>query len=274
MIINEGRCVNVASEKLVKKQTLPIIIHPRPYRLQWLSEKGQLLVDKQVEVTFILGNYEDKVVYDVVLMEATNLLLGRLWQFDKKGIHDGVTNRFTFIHMGQRVMLKSLSLTKVHKDQKKMKVKRESDREIERKIRKKKSKNDSKKRKEKGKEKVGEKKKKKVRKKKNKSKRKEEKRKQSLLVGCREVRRILLAKKEPLFAFRTNILLHASPCDILPIGMGKLLKEFQDVFPKDIPYGLPLLRGIKHYIDLKIEASLLNRHTYRMILKEAKEIEK
>ncbi|RDX88535.1 hypothetical protein CR513_29861, partial [Mucuna pruriens] len=83
MIIDWGSCVNVASERLVKKLALPTT----------LSEKGDLLVDKQVEVTFTLGAYEDRVVCD----------------FDKRVIHDGVTNHFIFIHLWQRVVLKPLS---------------------------------------------------------------------------------------------------------------------------------------------------------------------
>ncbi|RDY05298.1 hypothetical protein CR513_10881, partial [Mucuna pruriens] len=72
-----GSCVNVASERLVKKLGLPTTVHPRPYRLQWLSQKGEFLVDKQAEVTFTLGSYEDKVICDMVPMEATHLLLGK-----------------------------------------------------------------------------------------------------------------------------------------------------------------------------------------------------
>ncbi|RDY05109.1 hypothetical protein CR513_11089, partial [Mucuna pruriens] len=78
-----GSCVNVASERLIKKLALPTIVYPRSYRLQWLSEKRDLLVDKQAQVTFFLGAYEDRVMCDVVPMQATHLLLGRPWQFDK-----------------------------------------------------------------------------------------------------------------------------------------------------------------------------------------------
>ncbi|RDX97893.1 hypothetical protein CR513_19268, partial [Mucuna pruriens] len=70
VIINGGSCVNVVSERLVKKLTLPTIVHPRP-------EKGEVLVDKQIEVAFTLGAYKDRVVCDVVLIEATHLLLGK-----------------------------------------------------------------------------------------------------------------------------------------------------------------------------------------------------
>ncbi|RDY13986.1 hypothetical protein CR513_01010, partial [Mucuna pruriens] len=76
IIIDESSYVTVASERLVKKLALPTLVHPRPYRLQWLSEHGELVVNQQVEVAFTLGR---------------------------------VTNRFTFVHMGQKVVLKPLS---------------------------------------------------------------------------------------------------------------------------------------------------------------------
>jgi len=37
------------------------------------------------------------------------------------------------------------------------------------------------------------------------------------------------------------------------------MKEFEDVFPKEGPIGLPPFRGIKHQIDLVPGASLPNR---------------
>ncbi|RDX97771.1 hypothetical protein CR513_19413, partial [Mucuna pruriens] len=58
------------------------------FKLQWLSEHEELVVNKQVEVAFTLGRYEDKVLYDVVPMEAKHLLLGWPRQFDRKVNHD------------------------------------------------------------------------------------------------------------------------------------------------------------------------------------------
>ncbi|RDY13518.1 hypothetical protein CR513_01539, partial [Mucuna pruriens] len=68
IIIDEGNCVNMASERLARKLALPTL---------WLSEHEELIVNRQVKVAFILGRYEDKVLYDVVPMKATHLLLGR-----------------------------------------------------------------------------------------------------------------------------------------------------------------------------------------------------
>ncbi|RDX95630.1 hypothetical protein CR513_21818, partial [Mucuna pruriens] len=72
-----GSCVNVYSEKLVKKLALPTLVHPKPYRLQWVSEHGELVVNMQIEMAFTLESYEDKVLSDVVPIETTHLLLGR-----------------------------------------------------------------------------------------------------------------------------------------------------------------------------------------------------
>ncbi|RDY13210.1 hypothetical protein CR513_01903, partial [Mucuna pruriens] len=70
------------------------------------------------------------------------------------------------------------------------------------------------------------------------------------------------------------ILNASSPLISLPTGFGVLREEFKDVFPKDMPYGLPPLRGIEHHIDLTLRATLPNRATYRTNLEESKEIQK
>ena len=79
LIIDGGSCTNVASTRLVKKLNLETKPHPRPYKLQWLSEEGELRVDKQVEIQFSIGKYKDKILCDVVPMEASHMLLGRPW---------------------------------------------------------------------------------------------------------------------------------------------------------------------------------------------------
>ncbi|KAK1681163.1 hypothetical protein QYE76_042011 [Lolium multiflorum] len=50
--------------------------------------------------------------------------------------------------------------------------------------------------------------------------------------------------------------------------------EFGDVFPEEVPAGLPPLRGIEHQIDLIPGASLPNRAPYRTNPEETKEIQK
>ncbi|KAK1641639.1 hypothetical protein QYE76_059444 [Lolium multiflorum] len=51
-------------------------------------------------------------------------------------------------------------------------------------------------------------------------------------------------------------------------------KEFQDVFPDELPHGLPPLRGIEHRIDLIPGAPLPNRAAYRTNPEDTKEIQR
>jgi hypothetical protein len=60
----------------------------------------------------------------------------------------------------------------------------------------------------------------------------------------------------------------------LPPTVANLLQEYMDVFPFEIPPGLPLVRGIEHNIDLILEASLPNCDAYRTNPEETKEIQR
>jgi hypothetical protein len=56
----------------------------------------------------------------------------------------------------------------------------------------------------------------------------------------------------------------------LPSIVADILQEYADVFPCEVPAGLPPLRGIEHQIDLISGASLLNRAPYRTNPEETK----
>ncbi|XP_027357157.1 uncharacterized protein LOC113866528 [Abrus precatorius] len=117
VIINGGSCTNVASARLVSKLNLATRPHPRPYKLQWLSEDGEVQVRQQVEVKIFIRKYKDNVLCDVVPMEASHILLERPWQFDTRAIHDGYSNKTSFMHQNKKIVLKPLSLKEVCEDQ-------------------------------------------------------------------------------------------------------------------------------------------------------------
>ena len=60
----------------------------------------------------------------------------------------------------------------------------------------------------------------------------------------------------------------------LPSTTISLLQEFEDVFPEEIPDGVPPIRGIEHQIDFIPGASLPNRPAYRTNPEETKEIQR
>ena len=105
----------MASTILVEKLNLVTIKHPRPYRLQWRD--GDVKVIKQVVVPFSIGkSYKDEVICDVVPMKANHLLLERPWQYDRRAIHDGFKNTYSFAKNGKNIMLAPLSPQQVQKD--------------------------------------------------------------------------------------------------------------------------------------------------------------
>ena len=65
------------SQEWLDKLGLPTISHAKPYKFQWLSEEGEIIVNKQVLIVFSIGKYKDEVLCDVVPMKATHILLGR-----------------------------------------------------------------------------------------------------------------------------------------------------------------------------------------------------
>jgi hypothetical protein len=98
--------------------------------------------------------------------------------------------------------------------------------------------------------------------------------------------RSCLATKSELAEISTDDICYALICkqalfllgDIassaLPPAVTNLLQEYEDVFPAEIPSGLPPLRGIEHQIDLIPGATLPNRAAYRTNPEETKEIQR
>lgn len=59
----------------------------------------------------------------------------------------------------------------------------------------------------------------------------------------------------------------------LPSAMATLLQESEDVFPSELPPGLPPLRDIEHHIDFNPGALLPNLAPYHVNPEETKEIQ-
>lgn len=262
VIIDGGSCTNVASARLVSKLNLATKPHPRPYKLQWLSKDGEVQVRQQVEVDVSIGKYNDKVLCDVVPMEASHLLLGRPWQFDKRANHDGYTNKISFMHQDKKIVLKPLSPQEVCEDQKKMREKLLQEKREKEKV---------------SKTLESEKKRETLERKKSEQKKSETLEvRESYLATKSEVKRLFRAKQSLYILFCKNQILTTNTFDDfeVPSSVKTLLQDFQDMFPPNVPSGLPPLRGIEHQIDLIPGASLPNRPAYRSNPQETKEIQR
>ena len=71
-------------------------------------------------VSFRIGKYEDEVLCDVAPMDAGHILLGRPWQFDRRVVHDGYTNKYSLMRNNRTITLAPLTPQQVHEDQVKL----------------------------------------------------------------------------------------------------------------------------------------------------------
>ncbi|XP_052724630.1 uncharacterized protein LOC128194061 [Vigna angularis] len=231
--------------RMVEKLGITPTPHPNPYKLQWIKEDEGIVVKEQVSVPIAIGKYEDHIICDIVPMEAGHILLGRPWQYDKQALHDGVTNKITIQHKGKKIILSLLTPSQVREDQIILKKKLDGEKKLKNKT---------------------------VSKEKNLSLL--ESASTNVVVPTKQSKNLFLGQPHFLLYCKETLVSINHPLDSLPKGLQKLLKEFDDLFPKEVPSGLPPLRGIEHQIDLIPGASLPNRPAYRTNPTETKEIER
>ncbi|XP_057487761.1 uncharacterized protein LOC130773830 [Actinidia eriantha] len=255
VIIDGGSCTNVASTTMVDKLGLPTILHPKPYKLQWLNNSGELRVTKQVLVAFRIGKYEDEVLCDVVPMQAGHLLLGRPWQFDRRVKHDGFTNKYSFVLNQRPITLVPLSPKQVHEDQ--VRLQKESE------------------------QKKSEKEREAEEKKREKAiidpaiEVKTERKQKNFYAKAKEIKRAMFSSQPMIVLLYKEAFINTNGFDsVIPSSVVSLLQEFEDVFPDEMPHGLPPIRGIEHQIDFVPGASIPNKPAYRSNPDETKELQR
>ena len=258
-IIDGGSCNNIVSAMLVEKLGLQTHRHPHPYHMQWLNNSGMVKVSSMVKLSFSIGDYHDEVDCDIVPMQACHLLLGRPWQFDVDSVHFGRSNKYSFIHKEKKVVLVPLTPEDIHASDVALMKREESE-----------------------KRKLSE----------THNNSKGENPTPSHSIKSTENKRVpqnnecLLVTKGDLHEMRNTtapffVLLHKDTLfstnslpSTLPTAVLDLLQDFEDVFPDEVPAGLPPIRGIEHQIDLVPSASLPNRPAYRSNPEETKEIQR
>ncbi|WVZ58320.1 hypothetical protein U9M48_008601 [Paspalum notatum var. saurae] len=241
VIIDSGSCNNLVSSDLVKKLGLITRPHPHPYHIQWLNDSGKAKVTQTVRVYFSIGSYSDFADCDVVPMQACSLLLGRPWEYDTDALHHGRSNKYTFMHKGKKITLLPLTPSEIVEFDRERLANDKKTVEAKSEI-------------------------------------------QHVTNQIRLKNPVLLATKTDLAEINA-VVCYAFICKdalfswedmhhILPPAVTNLLQEYADVFPAEIPPGLPPIRGIEHQIDLIPGASLPNRAAYRTNPEETKEIQR
>lgn len=62
-----------------------------------LKRENEMNIDRRCLVKFSIGKlYQDKIWYDMIMMDACHLLLGRPCWYNRNAFHDGKNNTHTF----------------------------------------------------------------------------------------------------------------------------------------------------------------------------------
>jgi len=260
VIIDGGSCHNLASREMVDKLGLKLQRHPHPYHVQWLNDSGDIKIGYRVNVPFKIGEYVDTVECDVAPMSVCHLLLGRPWQYDRYTQHCGRTNQYTLDLKGKKFVLKPMTPQQIMAEhlQKQTEISPASEgREEQKKLS---AIPNS----------VSECHKPNLR-----DKKKGEGEHLVMLATKSKLREVRNNLDQVLFVLmcKDNLI---SPNDItsLPSVVSHLLQDYEDIFPKETPAGLPPIHGIEHQIDLIPGAALPNRPPYRTNPEETKEIQR
>ena len=244
LIIDGGSCNNLASSDMVEKLALTTKPHPHPYRIRWLNNTGKVKVTRLVHVNFVIGSYHGSVECDIVPMEACNILLGRPWQFDTDCLYHGRSNQYSLIYHDKKIVLLPMSPEAILRDDvaKAAKAKTANNTNLKS---------------------VG-------------NKNDGIQLKGHCLLATKSDINELIASTSTAYALVCKDAL-TSLQDMqhsLPPAVANILQEYYDVFPSEIPAGLPPIRGIEHQIDLILGASLPNRAPYKTNPEETKEIQR
>jgi hypothetical protein len=221
--------------------------------MQWLNDCGALRVNQVVTIPFSIGRYNDHVECDVVPMQADQLLLGRPWLYDRDVQIFGRTNKLAFMYKGERISLLPLTPDEILKDDQKRKQ-RESENHLR----------------------VTHKYSQGVIPKPNKTpqlQRTKTTGKEGLVMMARKGDLKELSEPNAIFfvlLYKENFLSTNDLSSTLPSVVFNVLQEYEDVFPDEVPQGLPPKRGIEHQIVLVPSASLPNQVAYRTNPEETK----
>jgi hypothetical protein len=199
--------------------SLPTRKLSNPYHIQWLNDGGKIRVSRSVRVPFSIGAYSDYVDCDVVPVEACSLLLGRPWQYDTDSLHHGRSNHYSLMLKGQKIIIHPMTPEQIVKDDLARAVKTAKEQEPSPST----------------------------------SDKSEIKLNAPVLLATRadfgDIRDAHLSCYA-LVCSSVLVSLDDAPSLDIPPAVDNLLQEYADVFPKDLPLGLPPLRGIKHQIDI------------------------
>jgi hypothetical protein len=87
-IVDNKSQKNLISTEVVKILKLPMIPHPQPYTIGWLSQGRDIHVSQQCHLSYGINPFKDEVVCDVSPLEVCDVLLGQPYMWKCHAIYE------------------------------------------------------------------------------------------------------------------------------------------------------------------------------------------
>ena len=108
VIIDSGSNENFVSKALVEALNLKTKEHPSSYKIAWIKKGPEVQVLEVCKIPLSIRKYyKDEIVCDMVDMDASHILLGRLWHYDVDATYKGRDNTFVFLWFNKKIVLMS-----------------------------------------------------------------------------------------------------------------------------------------------------------------------
>jgi hypothetical protein len=86
-IVDNGSQKNMIAADFFKRLKLPMIPHPQPYTMGWLSQGRDIYFNQQYRLSYGIKPFKDKVVCDVSPLEVCDVLLGKSYMWKRYAIY-------------------------------------------------------------------------------------------------------------------------------------------------------------------------------------------
>lgn len=108
IIVDSRSTKKFISLEVVEKCKLKRLTHVSPHKSSWLNKRKSFTIEEKVWLEFELGEYKDRVLCEIIPMDAFHQILGRPWEYDVKAQHSGEKNTYIIEKDGRKFKMDPL----------------------------------------------------------------------------------------------------------------------------------------------------------------------
>ena len=101
-IVDNGSQKNLISAEVIKILKLPMVLHPQPYNIGWMSHGQDIRVSQQCRLSYGIKPFKDEVICDVAPLEVCDVILGQPYMWKRHAVYES-RPRSVIITLGKKL---------------------------------------------------------------------------------------------------------------------------------------------------------------------------